>query len=93
MTAPIRMWRQIGASLHGLPSIQIKNVPDEVHSVLRRRAAEAGQSMQEYLLGLLTEQAAQPTLEEVLDRAARRGGAKLSFDDAVAAIRADRDSH
>ncbi|MGH4025257.1 MAG: FitA-like ribbon-helix-helix domain-containing protein [Pseudonocardiaceae bacterium] len=48
-------------------SIQIKNVPDEVRLVYRRRAAAAGKSLQEYLLGELIENASRPTLDEVLD--------------------------
>jgi plasmid stability protein len=74
-----------------MPSVQIKDVPDETHAVLRRRAAEAGKSLQEYLRGHLIETAAAATLEEVLDRAGGRAGGSLSFDDAVAAIRDDRD--
>ena len=30
--------------------MQIKNIPEDVHRVYRRRAAEAGQSLQEYML-------------------------------------------
>ena len=33
-----------------MPSVQIKDVPAEVHAELRRRAGAAGQSLQEYLL-------------------------------------------
>ena len=33
-----------------MPGIQVKNVPDDVHAVLRRRGAASGQSLQEYLL-------------------------------------------
>jgi plasmid stability protein len=40
-----------------MPSIQIKNVPDETHAVLRARAAAAHQSLQEYLRTLLIEEA------------------------------------
>lgn len=40
-----------------MPSVQIKNVPDEVHRVLRQRAANAGQSLQEFLLTQLERQA------------------------------------
>ena len=40
-----RHWRQNGA----VTSVQIKAVPDDTHRVLRRRAAEAHQSLQEYL--------------------------------------------
>ena len=76
-----------------MPSIQIKNVPPDVHRVLRRRAAEAGMSLQEYLLAELTQQARQPTLEEVLADAGSQTGGRLSFDEAVRFIREDRGSH
>ncbi len=55
-----------------MPSIQVKDVPGDVHATLRRRAAAAGMSLQEYLLGRLVEDAHTPTLEEVLDRAGGR---------------------
>ena len=51
-----------------MPSIQVKDVPEEVHAVLRRRAAAAGQSLQEYLLARLTKEAATPTLEEAFEQ-------------------------
>jgi len=61
-----------------MPSIQIKNVPAEVHQVLRRRAVEEGQSLQEYLLARLTEQAEEQTAAEVFDRIDReRSGGSL----------------
>jgi plasmid stability protein len=74
-----------------MPSIQVKDVPEATHAVLRRRAAAAGQSLQEYLLSRLNEEASRPTLDEVLQRAGGRAGGTLPFADAVAAIRADRD--
>ena len=55
-----------------MTSIQIKDVPDRTHAVLRQRAAAAHQSLQEYLRARLIEEADQPTLEEVLDRAGGR---------------------
>jgi hypothetical protein len=75
-----------------MPSIQVKNVPPDVHRVLRRRAAEAGMSLQEYLLAELTDQARQPTLEEVLERAGSRTGGRVSGAEAVKFIREGRDS-
>jgi len=74
-----------------VPSIQVKDVPSEVHATLRKRAAAAGQSLQEYLLGRLKEEAGSPTLDEVLDRAGGRSGGSVGFEAAVAAVRADRD--
>jgi antitoxin FitA len=75
-----------------VPSIQVKDVPDEVHAVLRRRAGAAGQSLQEYLLARLTEDAETPTLEEVLDRAGGRAGGRAPLDAAAEAVRLDRTS-
>jgi hypothetical protein len=74
-----------------MTSIQIKDVPNDVHAALRRRAAAEGRSLQEYLLGRLVEEAKTPTLEEVLDRAGGRAGGDLPLGEAAAAIRRDRD--
>jgi len=73
-------------------SVQIRHVPGDVHAILRRRAAEEGKSMQEYLLGLLIEQARRPTVREVLDRAGSRSGGRVSLRDAAEQIRAERDA-
>lgn len=75
-----------------MPSVQIKNVPESVHGVLRARAQAAGQSLQEYTLQLLVEHAMQPTLDEVLDRAGSRTGGSISAAEAVRYIREDRDT-
>ena len=74
-----------------MTSIQIKDVPEEVHAVFRRRAASARQSLQEYLLSRLIEEASRPTLEEVLDRAGGRAGGSVSFKAAARVVRSDRD--
>ena len=74
-----------------MPSIQIKDVPEETHAVLRGRAAAAGQSLQEYLRGRLIEEALMPTLKEVLDRAGGRAGGRISLRQAARSVRQDRD--
>ena len=79
-------WRYPGR----VPSIQVKDVPVEVHAVLRRRAAAAGQSLQEYLLARLVADAEVPTLDEVLDRAGGRAGGRADFRSVVHAIHLDR---
>ncbi|GAB2874577.1 FitA-like ribbon-helix-helix domain-containing protein [Nocardioides pacificus] len=73
-----------------MPSVQIKDVPDETHAVLRRRAAAAHQSLQEYLRARLIAEAAQPTLDEVLDRASARSGGSAPLAESVTALRAER---
>lgn len=73
-----------------MPSIQIKNVPPDVHIVLRRRAAAAGQSLQEYLLATLKQQAQEETLDEILDRSGGRAGGSLGLSFAAETLRSER---
>ena len=73
-----------------MPSVQIKDVPDEIHAVLRRRAAEAGQSLQEYLRMRLIDQAQRPTVSEVIDRAGGRAGGSVSFATAASLLAGER---
>ena len=74
-----------------MATIQVKNVPDETHRVLRRRAVEAHQSLQEYLLSQLIAGAEQETLDEVLDRIGHRNGGNASLSSTTELIRGDRD--
>ena len=93
LLAPIRTpWRHNGASVRGMPSVQIKSVPEDVHAELRRRAANDGKSLQEYLLGRLIEEARRPSLDELLVRAGQRSGGHVSFRFASEAVREDRDA-
>ena len=73
-----------------MPSVQIKDVPEATHAVLRQRAAAASQSLQEYLRSRLIAEAAAPTLEEVLDRAGGRSGGSVPLRQAADVVRADR---
>jgi antitoxin FitA len=75
-----------------MPSIQVKDVPHDVHATLRRRAAAAGQSLQEYLLSRLVQDAHTPTVDELLDRAGGRAGGRAGLAAAVDAVRAERDA-
>jgi plasmid stability protein len=70
--------------------VQIKDVPEQTHAVLRQRAAAAHQSLQEYLRARLIQEASEPTLEEVLERAGGRSGGSVPLKAAVAAVRSDR---
>lgn len=48
--------------------IQIRNVPDALHRTLKRRAADAGQTLSDYLLAELERLAERPTRNEMLAR-------------------------
>lgn len=74
-----------------MPSIQVKDVPEEIHAVLRRRAALSGQSLQEYLLARLREDALTETLDEVLARIEHRSGGNVGLATAAELVRAERD--
>lgn len=55
-----------------MPSIAVRNVPDEVRDELAARAARAGQSLQEYLRAELIELASRPSAADLLARARER---------------------
>lgn len=51
-----------------MTNIQVKNVPEQVHAVLRDRAASRHQSLQEFVLETLVEAAKTPTDAEFFER-------------------------
>ena len=71
-------------------TIQIRDVPDDVHKTLRVRAAEAGMSLSDYVLQELVKVAGRPPIADVLRRAAERPGG-VPVKTIVATIRAMRD--
>jgi hypothetical protein len=73
-----------------MPSVQIKDVPERTHAVLRQRAAAAHQSLQEYLRARLIAEADQPALQEVLARADGPSDGPVPIEAAVAALHDDR---
>jgi len=58
--------------------IQIRNVPDDLHRILKSRAAQAGMSLSNYLLSQIREVAERPTFEELRARLASRPPVTLS---------------
>ena len=47
-------------------NLQIKNLPDDVHDELRRRAAEQGLSLRDYVVRLIRNDLAKPSAKEWL---------------------------
>lgn len=76
-------------SMTSVKTIQIRNVPNEIHAELRLRAAQAGMSLSDYALAELERKASKPPIAEVLERARRRPGG-LTTQQIVDAIRAER---
>lgn len=78
-------------------TIQVKDVPEEVHRVLRTRAADVGKSLQRFMLDVLEREAQRTT---ILDLLARRRIDSLHHpqhrdidpEEITALIRDDRDA-
>jgi plasmid stability protein len=49
--------------------IQVRDVPDEVHGILKSRAAREGMSLSDFIKRELEHVAERPTMREWLDRA------------------------
>lgn len=88
-----------GAGLHMLhmhvlfrmKTIQIRNVPDELHRALKVRAAQEGISLSDLALAELRKKADRPTRNELLDRISART-IKRSRQSPTASMRSERDS-
>lgn len=72
-----------------MKTLQIRNVPDEVHRRLKVRAAEEGRSLSDLALDELRRSLDRPTRRELLDRIATREPFEV---DSAAAVRAERDA-
>jgi plasmid stability protein len=51
--------------------IQIRNVPDDLHRILKVRAAREGMTLSDYLLSEIELVAEKPTMKEWLDKGSR----------------------
>ena len=66
-----------------MANVLVRGISEEVHAALQRRAAENGQSLQQYLAGELEKLAKRPTLSEVLDRIERHRGGRVGLGQAA----------
>jgi plasmid stability protein len=55
---------------HIVGSVQVRDVPEDLHDALRRRAAEEGMTVREYLLRVIERHLSLPTMREWLARVA-----------------------
>ncbi|HUY52555.1 MAG TPA: hypothetical protein VMV92_43785 [Streptosporangiaceae bacterium] len=62
-----------------MPNLLVRDVPEDVHAALQRRAERRGQSLQQFLAGELRRLAERPSVDEVLDRIEGRSGNGLAF--------------
>ena len=74
-------------------AVTVRDVPESVRDELAARAARAGQSLQEYLRGMLIHATSRPSVDDVVARARARveaTGARVSAESILAARDAER---
>ncbi len=77
-----------------MATVQIRNLDDEAYAVLKKRAADSGRSLQEYLRVQLEEIARQQSISEALARVRADivwTEGSVTMEDIVAIQRAGRD--
>lgn len=77
--------------VHMSKMIQIRNVPDELHRDLKKRAALAGMSMSDYIKRELGRKSRKSTIKEIRERSkGRSAGSTLTTQKIVDIIRESR---
>lgn len=74
-----------------MATLQIRNLPDELHRRLKARAALEGQSLSEYALSELRRAMQRPTRRELVERVAAFERITTS-ESAADSVRAERDT-
>jgi predicted nucleic acid-binding protein len=69
-----------------MPNVLVRDVPDEVHSALQRKAERRHQSLQQYLCAELQQLAARRSIDDVLDEVENQhGGGEIARSELRAA--------
>ena len=78
--------------MHMSKMIQVRNVPDDVHRILKTRAAAAGMSLSDYIKRDLEQSARQLSLEELDARIRARPASNVPTESILEALRELRES-
>lgn len=73
-----------------MPMLQIRHVPEDLHRLLKSRAALAGQSLSEYALEQVRRSLERPTRDELFSRLAARPVRDVTSPTAI--VRSDREN-
>ena len=73
-----------------MPNVLVRDVPDEVHSALQRKAKQRHQSLQQYLSAELRLLAARRSIDDVLDDVDAQRGGRVGFAAASADLDEER---
>lgn len=77
-----------------MTSLQIRDLPEDLHRTLKSREAQRGQSLSRYATEVLRRSAEVPTLTELTERIRVRGSAgPQDTETVVDVLRAERAAH
>jgi plasmid stability protein len=74
-----------------MTNVLVRDIPDDVHAALQRRAERRGQSLQQYLAGELRRLAGRPSVDEVLEGIERHRGGRVGLQKAAEDLAAERE--
>jgi antitoxin FitA len=74
-----------------MTNVLVRDIPDDVHAALQRRAERRGQSLQQFLAGELRRLAERPGVDEVLERVERHRGGRVGLQQAADDLAAERE--
>lgn len=66
-----------------MPNVLVRDLPDDVHAALQRKAERSHQSLQQYLAAQLSHLAEHRSISEVLDEVEAQHGGRVGLDTAV----------
>ncbi len=75
-----------------MTNVLVRDLSEETHRELLRRAEQRGQSLQQYLAAELSRLAVSPTLDDVLGRIETRRGGRVGFEQAAEDLADERSS-
>lgn len=73
-----------------MPNVLVRDLPDDVHAALQRKAAHRHQSLQQYLAAELRDLAERRSISEILDEVSTQHGGRVGLREAVADLDEDR---
>jgi hypothetical protein len=73
-----------------MPNVLVRDVPDDVHAALQRKAEQRHQSLQQYLSAELGRLARRQQVTDVLDEIEAERGGRVGLDQAVDDIAEER---
>lgn len=73
-----------------MAALQVRNVPDDVHQLLRERAEKEGRTISEIVLSMLEREVRRPRMHDWLDLVAKTPSVDISTDEIVEMIHEGR---